>query len=158
MHVETGMECEPGANLGMLVRGVVIDDEMEVEFGGHAGVQVAQEVEELLVPVARLAFGKHGTGGDVEHGKQDGGAVTNIIMSHAFHIAQPHRQHRLGTVEGLDLALLIDAQDQSMIGRVQVETDNVTDLFDEEGIGREFETAPTRSSSMLRGRPGRNSS
>ena len=49
------------------------------------------------------------TGGNVERGKQC--AVTHLIMSHAFHIPQSYRRHRLGTVEGLDLALLVDAQD-----------------------------------------------
>jgi len=94
VQVETGMLRQPGTNLGMLVRGVVIDDEVEIEFCGHAGVQVAQKGEELLVPVARLAFGKHGTGGNVERGKQC--AVTHLIMSHAFHIPQSYRQHPVG--------------------------------------------------------------
>ena len=60
------------------------------------------------------------SGGDVEGGEQGGGAVADIIMGHAFHIAEAHRQHRLGTVEGLNLALLVDTEHQGLIGRVQV--------------------------------------
>ena len=36
-------------------------------------------------------------------------------------------------------ALLVDAQDHGMVGRVEVEADDVADLLDEEGIGGELE-------------------
>jgi hypothetical protein len=46
----------------------------------------------------------------------------------------------LGAIERLNLALLIDREHDSMVGRVQVEADHITHLFDKEGIGRELET------------------
>jgi len=187
------------------VSGVVIDDEVNVEIWRHAGVQIAQKSKELLVAVTRLALGEHGAGGNVESRKQRGGAMANVVVGHTFHISQAHRQHRLGAVQGLNLALLIDTEDQSMVGRVEIQANNIADLFDEERIGREFEAAAAmrlqgeglkqpmhvdlecrwtwrlparssgcrqwafrdrvrlsraaiRSSSILRGRPGRNSS
>ncbi len=46
--------------------------------------------------------------------------------------AHPGRdQARLGAIESLDLALLVDRQDDGMSGRVHVETDHVFDLFGE---------------------------
>jgi hypothetical protein len=39
----------------------------------------------------------------------------------------------------LDLALLIDAQNQRSIGRVEIETDDIANLLDEQGIGRQLE-------------------
>src|SRR5262249_40189065 len=66
--------------------------------------------------------------------------MTNIIMGHAFDVAQAHGQHGLGTVQGLDLAFFIDREHQRMIGRVQVQADYVAYLLDEEGIGGKFET------------------
>src|SRR5439155_8764491 len=40
---------------------------------------------------------------------------------------------------GLDLALLVHAEHQRLVGGVEVEADNVADLLDEERIRREFE-------------------
>ena len=45
----------------------------------------------------------------------------------------------LGTLQGLGLALPVDAQDHGMSGRVEIKPDDVTDLPDEEGIGGELE-------------------
>jgi hypothetical protein len=42
---------------------------------------------------------------------------------------------RLGTVQRLDLRLLIDAEHQGLVGRVQVQTDDVADLQGKEGVG-----------------------
>ena len=39
----------------MLVGAVVVDDQVDVEFGGTAASMLAQESQELLMPVARLA-------------------------------------------------------------------------------------------------------
>ena len=69
--------------------------------------------------------------------------MTDIIMGHAFDITQPHGQHGLGAVEGLNLALFIDAEHQRMIGRMQIQADNVAHLLDKERIGGELKTART---------------
>jgi hypothetical protein len=46
------------------------------------------------MPVARLALREHLAIGSVEHGEQRHGAMSNVIMGHAFDLAQSHRQHR----------------------------------------------------------------
>ena len=58
MDVEAGTSCQPGAHLGVFMSGVVIDDEMDIEVCGDTGIQIAQEGKELLVAMARLAFGE----------------------------------------------------------------------------------------------------
>ena len=60
-------------------------------------------------------------------------------MGDALDIAQAHGQHRLGAVQGLNLALLIHAKYQGMVRRIQVKANDVTRLLDEERIGRKFE-------------------
>ena len=49
--------CEPGSDLRVLVGGVVVGDEVNVEGFGDVGVDVAQEGEKLLVAMALLALG-----------------------------------------------------------------------------------------------------
>jgi hypothetical protein len=44
-----------------------------------------------------------------------------------------HRQHRLGAVEGLDLALFVDTQRDRVFGRVEIQADHVGDLGDSSG-------------------------
>jgi hypothetical protein len=42
----------------MLEGAVVIHDKVPLEVLGHAGIDVAQEAQELLTPMARLALGE----------------------------------------------------------------------------------------------------
>ncbi len=49
------------------------------------------------------------------------------------------RHHRGGAVQCLDLGLLVDAQHDSRLRRVQVEGDDVSDLVDELRVGRQLE-------------------
>ena len=139
MHVVARPPGQPGPDLGMLVRAVVVDDEMDVERVGHAGLDVAQEGEELLMTVAWAALGQDLAGGDVQGGEQGGGAMPDIIVGHALDVAESHRQHRLGALQRLDLRLFVDAQHHRMVGRVQVQADDVADLLDEERVGGQLE-------------------
>jgi len=109
VHMIARPPGQPGRDLGMLVRAVVVDDEMDIEGVGHAGLNVAQEGEELLVAVARVALGQDFAGGDVQGGEQGGGAVPDIVVGDPLDIAESHRQHRLAALERLDLGLLVDA-------------------------------------------------
>jgi hypothetical protein len=53
----------------MLVRGVVVRDEVNVELFRYGCVQAAEEGEKLLVSVAGFAFREDGASCDVESGK-----------------------------------------------------------------------------------------
>ena len=108
-------------------------------MGRHAGVDMPQEGEELLVPVAPLALGEHFSGGDVQGGEQGRGAVADVVVGHPLDVAEPHGQHWLGALERLDLGLFVDAQDYGVIGRVQVQPDDVAHFLDR--IVGEFEVA-----------------
>ena len=72
-------------------------------------------------------------------GEEGGGAVANIAVRHPFDMTQPEGHEGLGALQGLGLALLVDAQDHRMVGRMEVEADDVADLLDKEGIGGELE-------------------
>lgn len=86
-----------------------------------------------------LAGGDDLPSGNVECGEQRGGAVTDVIMGVALDIAEPEGQGRLGTVEGLNLRFLVDAQHHRMFRRVEVQSDDVAHLLDEERIRRQLE-------------------
>ncbi len=66
MDVEAWPRSQPEADLGVLVSGVVVDDQMYVERCRDSLVDALEKAEKLLMPVARLALGQHRSGGDVE--------------------------------------------------------------------------------------------
>lgn len=49
----------PRQDLGVLVRGVIVDDQMQVKFRGRLGVDLPQEFEPPLMPVPGLALGDY---------------------------------------------------------------------------------------------------
>lgn len=141
MDVEPGSPGEPGLDLGVFVGAVVVDDEMDVQVFGDAVVDVPQEGEELLVPVAPLALGEHRTGRHVEGGEQGGGAMADVIVGDAIDVAESHGQQGLGALEGLDLGFLVHAQHDGVIGGVEIQPHDVAHLLDEERVVGEFEMA-----------------
>jgi len=125
---------EPSAHLGMLVGGIVVNDEMNVELGRRLVVNDPQEGEKLLMAMTLAAFADHLAGGHIEGGEQRRGSVTHIVMGVAFDIAQSHRQRGLRTIERLYLALLIHTQHHRVVRRIEVKTGHITNLLDEERV------------------------
>ena len=52
MEDEALVPVEPGADLGMLVGGVVVEDDVDHLAGRHIGLDRVQEAHELLMAVA----------------------------------------------------------------------------------------------------------
>ena len=113
--------------------------ELDAPEAGDVGIDVTQEREEFLVPVAFFALADDLAADDVERGEQRGGAVSDVVMGDAFDIAQPHGQDRLSTVQRLHLGFLIDAQNHGVVRRIEVEPDDVVDLLHEQRVARQFE-------------------
>lgn len=65
--------------------------------------------------------------------------MTGVVVAARRRLAGPYRQHRLASVERLDLRLLVDVQHERLIGRRDVETDDVAHLRHEVGVSRQLE-------------------
>src|SRR3954447_16837792 len=91
VKMEAGVTRQPSTGLGMLVRTVVIDDEMHIEPRRNVGVNLLQEAEELLVSVACPALGHDLSVGDVESGEQGRGAMPLVVMGKTVSIAKTDR-------------------------------------------------------------------
>jgi hypothetical protein len=112
---------------------------MDVEVGWGGGIDAIETFPKLKRPMPGMTGANHNPALDVERGKQRRGAVPDVIMRAAFGLDGPHRQQGRRAVEGLDVALLVDAQYQRAVGRVQIQPHDVADLLDEEGILRQLE-------------------
>jgi hypothetical protein len=76
---------------------------------------------------------------NIETGEERGSAVALVIMSHCAIPAFLRRQAGLGAIEGLDLALLVDREHDSMGGRIDTEPTTSRIFLAELGIGGELE-------------------
>ena len=99
-EVPAGMSRKPGLHARVRVRAVVVDDHMDVELLRNALVDASQEREELRMAVTRLAGGEHRPIEHIQCREQGIRAVTFVVMGHPFDVAQPQRQHRLGSLKG----------------------------------------------------------
>jgi hypothetical protein len=101
------------------------------------------------VPVALHVAPDDGAVEYVERGKQRRGSVPLVVMRHGSTAPLLHGQPGLGTVEGLDLALLVERQDDGVRGRLDIKADDISELSSELGIGGELELPyPVRLQSM----------
>ena len=99
-------------------------------------IEVLKKGQKLLMPMARLALRDDRPVEHIERGEQGGGTVSIVIVGHPFKVAQPDRQHWLGSLECLDLTLLVHAQAPALlVRRIEIEPDHVAHLLDEEGVG-----------------------
>ena len=114
VHVESWPCGEPAFHSPMLVRGVIIHNDVHLQVLRHVVFNLPEKTQILLMPVARSTFREHLAVGGVQRGKQRGGSVTSIIVGHSFDITQSQRQHRLGAFQRLNSALLIHSQNHSI--------------------------------------------
>ena len=80
MEGSARMASEPGADLGMLVGGVVVEDGVDQLAGRHGALDGIEEADELLVAVPRHALADDAAVEHVERGEQSGRAVADVIM------------------------------------------------------------------------------
>jgi hypothetical protein len=64
----------------MLVRGVIVDDQMQLALGWGFAVDLVEKADELLMTVSAHALADNLAVEDVECGEQGGGAVALIVV------------------------------------------------------------------------------
>ena len=150
VQMKTRMLLQPRFDLGMFVRGVVIQDQMQVAIGWRLLIEQPQELQPLDMPVACLALSDHRAIGDIERGKERGRPVAHIVVGEGAGPAFLHRQARLRAIQSLHLTLLIAAEDQRVLRRIEIEPDDILQLLGKVRIVGDFESAAQmRLESML---------
>ena len=72
----------------------------------------------FLMAMARHVAANDGAFKDIEGGEQRRHTVALVVVSHGADASLLHRQSWLGAVESLDLALLVDREDDGMSWRI----------------------------------------
>ena len=130
---------QPEADVLVLVRRVVVQNDMHRQAFRDLLVDLGEELDELLVPVPRHAGSGDMAGQDIQCGKQGRGAVPLVVVGHRPGPALDHRQRRLRAVQGLHRGLLVHAQHDRVLRRVQVQPDDIDQFLLEFRIVRHLE-------------------
>ena len=130
---------EPSPDLWMLMGGVVVEDNVDGLVGRDLSVNNVQEANELLVPVALHIAPDNRPVEDVQGGEERRGSIAFVVVGHGAETPLLHGQPRLGAVQCLDLAFLIDGQNDGMGWRIDVKPNDIAQFTDEVRIVRELE-------------------
>src|ERR1700692_3258246 len=114
---------------------------MDVEVLCYRPVDLFRETDELLGAVTRQALADDLASLDIECRKQRRRAIAFVVVRHRLSTALLHRQAPVGAIERLNLAFLVDAEHNRLVGRVEVEPDDVDHFFSELWIVGELEWA-----------------
>jgi hypothetical protein len=117
------MTRQPFLHLRALVSGVVVEDRVDALAGGNFALDSVEETDELLMPMALHVSADHRAVEDIHRRKQGG-----MVSARPFFIGRPD------SVERLDLALLIDGQDNGMGRWIDIEPDHIAQFVDEVGV------------------------
>ena len=135
------MARQPSQHPGMFVRGVIVEHRMDQLAGRHFALDGIEKADEFAVAMALHASADHPSIEHAERGVQGGGAVPLVIVRHGLAAPRLDRQTRLGAVEGLDLALLVEREHDGVGRRIDIEADDVDALDGKAGIARALEGA-----------------
>jgi hypothetical protein len=109
------MPRQPLPDGGVLVGGVVVEDGVDCFAGGNLALDCVEEPDAA----------DHGPVEHVHGGEQGRRPVPLVVVGHRSGTALFYRQAGLGAIERLNLALLIDRQNDRVRRRIDVEPDHV---------------------------------
>ena len=127
-------------DVGVLVGGVVVQDQMDLEGLGNLGVDGLEEGQELLVAVSRQALADDLAGEHVQRCEQGGGAVTLVVVGHRRPRGPGPSAVRPGCGRGPgseDFSSMHNTT--ALVGRVQVQADDVDQLLGEPRVVADLE-------------------
>src|SRR5437868_5854630 len=125
------MSGEPVLYLWRAMGAVIVHHQMQRHFAGELTIDTAEEAQKLLVTVTLIAIADDFAGEYIERRKQSRRAVSFVVVSHGATAPFLQRQSRLGTLQGLNLALLVHAKHNCLVGRIQIKADHVSEFLEE---------------------------
>ncbi len=128
---------KPAFDRRRLVRGEIVEHDMDVQLARNGCFNLSEELLELYRSMSRVALSEDFTCCGVERSKQVSRSMANVVVSLSLGLAQAHRQDGLSTLERLNLRFLVDAKYDRIVRWVHIQTNHVAYLFDEQRVLRE---------------------
>jgi len=143
VHMEAWPLGQPGADGRRFVRAVIVQDQVNIQRFRDRVVDSIQELPKLDSPMPPMALPDHLPGFHIQGGKEGRRPMPTVVMGAPFDLPGSHREDGLCAIQRLDLGLLIDAQDQSTLRRIEVQAHDIPDLLNKERIRGELEGLAT---------------
>src|SRR6266852_1047663 len=140
MEVDLRMSSQPALGGFVFVNVEVVENDAQLPFWKGAD-HVIHESQKVHRRAPLFDVCHDFSAGDLQSRQQGLRAVTDVLVGPTPGLLRTQGQQRLGTVQGLDAGLFIYAEYQRVVGRVQVEADDVQQFGLEIGIGTEGEGA-----------------
>jgi hypothetical protein len=131
VHVKARTSQQPALDQRRLLGVIVVKDEVDLEFLRDVLVDRVEKPPKLDAPVTSVMLSDDPAALDVQRSEERSGAVPDVVVGSTLDLSGTQRQDRLGAVESLYLRLLVHAQNDSAIGRIQIQADDVA-YFDED--------------------------
>ena len=80
MQMEPWVAFQPGSNTRMFMGSIVVDDQMQLEAGGHFGVKAFQKPNEFLVSVTGHTIADNSAIEHTESGEECGRTISLIVV------------------------------------------------------------------------------
>ena len=141
MHVEAFVLLKPCLHFWMLVRGVVVDDQMQLEMLGRFAIDLLEKLQPFPMQVLALDGTDQASLKIIQRSEQGDGAMADIIVRLRADMPDSQRQSRLSALEGLNLAFFIATEHQCLIRRIQIQPNDVPEFLFEVWIVGQFEGA-----------------
>lgn len=141
VQVKTRMPFEPEFHARMFMRAIFVHNQMEIELRGSFAIDFFKESDELLMPMARHAVSDHPAVENAQSGKQGGCAMADVIMSHCSGTTFLQGKTELRSVKSLDLAFLVQAENQRHVWGIEIKPDDIAQLLHEPLATAKFEGA-----------------
>lgn len=110
---------------------IVIQDQMKISPRRSRPIDRLQELQKLLMAMTWITGPDNRSIQHVQGGEQARRSVPLIIVGHRAAAALFHGQARLRSIKGLYLRLFVNAQDKGFIRGIQIEPDDIGQLFNE---------------------------
>src|SRR3989304_3911122 len=133
-QLHAGMPGPPGLHLRGLVGREVVDNDVDL-FAPIAPGGLLEEPHKLRGVVSGDALPADVAGGDLQGGVEREGATPEVLKAVPFALPRLEGQGRLRAIKGLNVTLLIDAQDDGMGGGIDIQPENGRGLCFEVGVG-----------------------
>jgi hypothetical protein len=90
------------------------------------------------VSVAPVVLGDHRAASHIRRGEQAGRAVAHVVMGYPRRRRGQDPQAGRGPLQRLDLAFLINRENQGLVRRMEIQAHDITDLLDELRVRRQL--------------------
>src|SRR5260370_3998700 len=108
MEDKARVPVEPGTHPGVLVGGVIVEDDVDDLAGGDVGFDGIEKANELLMAMTLHAAADDFAFQDVERREPGSGAVPLVVVGHGRAAAPLYRPAVRGAVEPLDFRFPVD--------------------------------------------------